>query len=894
MRQGFSVRPLVGRDAVLEAVLASLRRPGGHGAVVVADAGTGKSSLATAVAGKLKDRVDVHRIHTSSSLSTVPYGALAPLISDLDPGGTDSPLAVMRSLMGRLFPDGGYESSSAPLLIVDDADSLDEASGDLVMQLVASGRIRILLLTRRIAGLPAGLSNLVWEGVLSRHDLPPLSEPQVHELCVQVLDGPVLTSTSKDIARVSGGNPMLVLALLSETVRAESLVFRHGVWLLHEHVLPPEGRLGDLLRAQLSGLSTAERDVLEIIALAEPLPAAAVFSLGMHREVDALAEAKLVVVSGDPVRLLQLKHPLYGDVVRLLVPAARSARLRRRLLTVADPGDERGENLLRWTLWSLDCGADVPDAHLVAAAYRANNLFDSSSAFRLASAVKDPAYAMAARVQAARARHQEGKAEAARELIAGVTAAAADLTTLKMAVLIRVELHRMQQREDGGLSAIAEDWLAGVDRIEQAAGENLDSELTADIHSSRRGGRLLALTGRIGEGRFALAEDELRAILAAGQQASDDEAILIAKTLLAQILTDTGRAQTAYSLSLDAVTLLDRGGHRFMSYYQFVLYRHFRVLLWLGKWDEIHSTVQVGVSGIFGALVHVAGTVDLTEAIIHLRTNNPEAALGRLTAAVEGLRASDSEGLLTLASALGAFVAASSGQPILAEELLADAASREPRGLATQRLLARGYEAAARSLLSPEQQTADTLSRLADEAEHSGFVAVELELRYLSLSLGDMDGLNRLRKIAEDFEGPQAAVLARFARAVLDEDADELLRLGSDPVEPGWERLAGQCTAAAHSIAKAGGDHALLLRVQRVLSKQKGGTRPNNKAGVPVLTRRERDVAALVMQGYRNAEIAERLFLSVRTVEGHIYRTFEKLGISKREELKHELLARDN
>ena len=893
MRQGFNVRPPVGRDAVLEAVMESLRRPGGHGAVVVADAGTGKSSLATAVAGKMKDRADVHRIHTSSSLSTVPYGALAPLISDLDPGETDSPLAVMRSLMGRLFPDARYESATAPLLIVDDADSLDEASGDLVMQLVASGRIRVLLLTRRIAGLPAGLSNLVWEGVLSRHDLPPLTEAQVHELCVQVLDGPVLTSTSTDLARVSGGNPMLVLALLAETVRAESLVFRHGVWLLHEQMLPPEGRLGDLLRAQMSGLSTEERDALEIIALAEPLPAAAAFSLGLHRAVDSLTDAKLVVLSGDPVRLLRLKHPLYGDVVRRLVPAARSARLRRRLLTVSDPGADAGENLLRWVSWSLDCGADVPDSSLVAAAYRANNLFDSSSAFRLASAVKDPAYAMAARVQAARARFQDGKPEAARELIDGVSAAAADLTTLKMAILIRVELFRLQQTDDGGLSAIAADWLAGVDRIEESAGENAGSELAADILSSRRGGRLLDLTGRILEGRFGSAEEELRTILAAGLRAHDDEAVLIAKTLLAEILTETGRLQAAYSLSQDAVTMLDLGGHRFMAYYQFVLYRHLTVLLWLGKWDEIHSTIQIGVSGIFGALVHVAGVVDLTKAVTHLRTNDTKEALVSLSAAVEGLRTSDSEGLLTLALGLGAFVAASSGQPILAEELLADADSRKPRGAATYRLLAKGYETAARSILSPERQAAKTLSELADEAENAGFVSVELELRFLSLSLGDMEGLNRLQKIAEDFEGPQASVLGRFARAILDDDADELLLMGSDPVEPGWERLAGQCTAAAHRIAKAKGDHALLQRVQRVLSKQRGGTGSRTKAGIPLLTRRERDVAALVMQGYRNAEIAERLFLSVRTVEGHIYRTFEKLGISKREELKQELLARD-
>ncbi|MCC3266599.1 helix-turn-helix transcriptional regulator [Arthrobacter gengyunqii] len=892
MYRGFSVRPLVGRDEVLEAVTASVLRPGGHGAVVVADAGMGKSALAAAVAGSVKGRLDVHRIHTSASLSSVPYGALAPLISDLDSQETDSHLGVMRSLVRRLFPEGSYESSAAPLLIVDDADSLDEAAGDLLVQLVASGRIRVLLLARRMADIPTGLSNLVWEGLFSRHELPPLTEGHVHELCVQVLDGPVLTSTSTDFARVSGGNPMLVLALLSETVRAESLVFRHGVWLLHEQMLPPEGRLGDLLRAQLAVLSTEERDALEIIALAEPLPAAAAFDLGLHRAVDSLTEAKLVVISGDQVRLLRLLHPLYGDVVRQLVPAARSARLRRRLLTVFDPGSEEGDNLLRWVTWSLDCGVEVPDSSLLAAAYRANNLFDSPSAFRLASAVKGPAHATAARVQAARACYQEGNTEAAREMIAGATAAAADLTTLKMAVLIRVQLHRWKEDDDAGIAAIAADWLAGVDRIEESAGADADSELLADISSSRRGGRLLALTGRVAEGRFASAEDNLRDILAAALEAGDDEAILISKTLLAELLVQTGRSRAAYSLSRDAVALLDLGGQRFMSYYQFVLYRHLAVLLWLGEWEEIQSTIQLGVSGVFGALVHVAGAVDLTLAVMQLRHNDRTGALVHLSASVEGLRTSDSEGLLTLALALGAFIAASDGQPALAEELLADGASHEPRGAAPYRLLARGYEAAARFVLSMGREMHDALREVAGEAERAGFLAAELELRYLSLSLGDMEGLNRLRKIAEDFEGPQAQVLSRFARAVLDEDADELLRLGSDPVEPGWERLAGQCTAEAHRLAKASGDRALLQRVQRVLGKQ-GGTAPRTKVGVPLLTRRERDVAALVIQGYHNAEIAERLFLSVRTVEGHIYRTFEKLGISKREELKQELLARD-
>ena len=888
--QAAAARPFVGRKAVLEAVLASLLRPGGHGAVVVADAGMGKSALAGFLAEQLDARFPVHRIHTSASLSQVPYGALAPMISDMDPLNADSPLAVMRSLLRRLYPDRERpDPAAAPLLIVDDADALDEATADLLAQLVSSAQIRILLLARRITEVPAGLSNQVWEGVLSRHELQPLTEDQVHELCVQVLGGPVLTSTSADLTLAAGGNPMLVLALLTETMRAGSLVARNGVWLLQEHMLPPEGRLGDLLRAQLSGLTRDERDALEIIALAEPLPAATAFDLGLHRAVDALTEAKLVKISTGPSRLLQPLHPLYGEVVRRLVPAARSARLRQRLLASGAAGGT-ADNLLRWVSWSLDCGAEGSDAELVEAAYRANNAFDSAAALRAAGAVKGPEHALAARVQAARACYQDGDGGSARDLLDGVTEAAADLTTLKMAVLIRVQLYLQEQSEVSGLSGIAADWLAGVDRIE--AGGTPDAEVTADIISSRRGGRLLGLMGRISDGELQPAEEELTEILADARQAGDEEAILVAEALLAEVFTATGRVRGSYALTQDALAVLDRGGHRFMSYYHFVLQRHLAALLWLGDWDSLQTAAQHGTAGVFGALVRVAGVVDLAVAVMHLRRDNPAAALTSLSAAVEGLRTHDDEGMLPLALALGAFVAASVGRPEQAEKLLAEGTGLRPRGSAGYRLLSRGYSAGACSVLSMPRDAPKQLREFIDEAVQAGFIAVELELRILALMLGDLVGLGRLVKIAEEFEGPQAQAAGRLARAFLDEDVDELLRFGVEQVEPGWGRLAKRCSEEALRLARASGDRALLQRVQKALNKQNGQSPAQLlQTGAPLLTRRERDIAALVMQGYRNAEIAERLFLSVRTVEGHIYRTFEKLGISRREGLTQELLS---
>jgi len=51
------------------------------------------------------------------------------------------------------------------------------------------------------------------------------------------------------------------------------------------------------------------------------------------------------------------------------------------------------------------------------------------------------------------------------------------------------------------------------------------------------------------------------------------------------------------------------------------------------------------------------------------------------------------------------------------------------------------------------------------------------------------------------------------------------------------------------------------------------------------LTPREREIAELVAADQSNREIAEQLILSVRTVEGHVYRACFKLGVADRDEL---------
>ena len=59
----------------------------------------------------------------------------------------------------------------------------------------------------------------------------------------------------------------------------------------------------------------------------------------------------------------------------------------------------------------------------------------------------------------------------------------------------------------------------------------------------------------------------------------------------------------------------------------------------------------------------------------------------------------------------------------------------------------------------------------------------------------------------------------------------------------------------------------------------------------PTLTVREREVATLAGRGLSNRAIAERLVVSVHTVETHLARSYAKLGITRRAQLPEALAA---
>jgi DNA-binding NarL/FixJ family response regulator len=60
------------------------------------------------------------------------------------------------------------------------------------------------------------------------------------------------------------------------------------------------------------------------------------------------------------------------------------------------------------------------------------------------------------------------------------------------------------------------------------------------------------------------------------------------------------------------------------------------------------------------------------------------------------------------------------------------------------------------------------------------------------------------------------------------------------------------------------------------------GKSPRDRAQ---LSQREREIIVLIAQGYKNKEIAEKMFITEQTVKNHLHNIFDKLGVSDRLEL---------
>lgn len=146
------------------------------------------------------------------------------------------------------------------------------------------------------------------------------------------------------------------------------------------------------------------------------------------------------------------------------------------------------------------------------------------------------------------------------------------------------------------------------------------------------------------------------------------------------------------------------------------------------------------------------------------------------------------------------------------------------------------------------------------------------DLVLMDLSMAEMDGVEATRRIVAEDSAVRVVVLTSFGEETriveaLAAGAQGYLLKHIDPDD------LVDAVRAAHA-----GDAPLDPRAGRVLLEKHRARRP---AGGE-LTRREREVLALVGQGLANKQIARRLGIGERTVKAHLTSIFQRLGVTDR------------
>jgi DNA-binding CsgD family transcriptional regulator len=184
---------------------------------------------------------------------------------------------------------------------------------------------------------------------------------------------------------------------------------------------------------------------------------------------------------------------------------------------------------------------------------------------------------------------------------------------------------------------------------------------------------------------------------------------------------------------------------------------------------------------------------------------------------------------------------------------------------------------------------------IADQVKARDLVREQLALaertelpRTIGVALRDLAGLEPApRRI--DLLWEAVALLDRGIAAV--DLAGALVDLGGALRRAGYRTDAREPLRRGLDLAHRSGAEPLAAQARIELLAAGGRPRRPVVTGVGALTVAERRVAQLAAEGLTNREIAQRLFVTQRTVETHLNHTFQKLGVRRREDLADPLGA---
>lgn len=855
--------PLVGRLAELEAIHAALSR-GLAGIVLVGELGSGKTRLAREGIRQAEHRGhSSHWLTPTRSAATIPLGAFAHLL----PSGklSASPLDTL----GRISRSLDVPARGRKLVLgVDDAHLLDDLSATLVHQLAGTGRVFVVAVVRSGAAAPDPVTGLWKEGLAERLEVSPLSEPHVEDMLACVLRGPVSIPACQLIWGLSLGNPLLTREIVINGLETGGLSFDGHKWAWPGS-LTVTSRLADVVSTALGPLDDDEVAVLEVLAQGEPLEARIMEAMFPAELLSAIERRGLIVSCRDGSRLtLRLASPLHGHVLRESIPELRARATRRDLAAhLAATGARRRGDWLRIGALLLEFGGQAEPDSMLRVADEALAAHDHSLAEKAARASTDPAAAL----PLGHALYLQGRGEEALTVVADLAPEHLD------------ERGRVQA---AALRAQALCWSLG--RAAEAESALADPAL-ADIRSADMLASVRAAI-QLSSGRLSSALDTAATVLDSGN--ADPDAQLLAAMTASCAMAASGCSPDALGEPGRWVESATSPAAPLSSALSEVLPAHRFTVLLGGRLEDAAAEsdrayrsmlacrnlhAATGWAAMLGRTTLDCGMVTQARRWFHESlTLRPETShVGSRPACLAWMAEAQS----VLGDVPGAAVSLAR-----AEELHGPATRLYQTDLA----LARAWMWAADNDLASARSLA---THAAADAERQGQLAASVEALHTVVRFGGTAAVTAgLERLVGSVDGPMARAYAEHAVALARGDGAALEQVGGTFEGLGARLLAAEAVAEASVAYFARGRRGRSLSSGAAAQAQLsycGGARTPSLIGlkVPALTRRERQIAVLAAQGLPSRVIAERLDISVRTVDNHLQVTYGKLGISGRRAL---------
>ncbi|WP_269782092.1 LuxR C-terminal-related transcriptional regulator [Nocardioides sp. R-C-SC26] len=816
--------------------------------------GVGKSWLlgATAHAGDL-------RVWAMEALRGVPLAALGPVI---DPRAEATDPATRVALAHAAL-------RQVTTVLVDDIDHLDDVTAAVVAQARLRG-VRVVATVRTTDGvLPEAVRELAMSASTRVVVVHPFSVEETHDFATELLGGEVSPTLVDELWQRARGNALFIEQLVQQARLTGNLEVGPSGWLTRRSLgVPP--RLEAIVAEQVEALAPTSRELAILLAGVGRMDAALADALGFAAAATDLARVGIIEsteVAGQPS--LRFRHPLFGEV---LWQRVEDTERRARLGDYLDAAHDRLDPAHRAHL-AIDAGRDVGGDELLTAARAADAAGDVRQALDLAdAAVVRGADALTAASVKAAALLELGDADAAVSVLKdALEVAPAGLPAVQLALQLHdIELWTRFDVDAGTMALTT-----------QAA------RLPAEATWGREALRIAEANGLTYAGRAAEAVQRLDSL------PPDPERPAAFTALIA-----TSRAH--------ATTVLGDTG----------------------------TAIQIATTGHEDALRGAESTIPGARLVSLIIASHALCHHGHLSSSLDYARRAHAEAIEAGVLRARAWAALNVGNGWLHSGDLersetwarrALSAADEAKMVDCRRIALENLAICAGSQGRADE---DLQRQLRDASGGVGFLLHQTPIAHAWLvhASGAPGRAVRLLRDAQD-AAEQAGALSTVAwivheRLRMDDPTDTVATLarcpGSAPLLTARRSLArgledrdvraaetaaiGFAELGAWLSAAEAGAVAARLHVDvaesaswreraQTWATQVGGPRTPLLWHLrdPGLTPREREIALMAAGGASNIAIADRLTLSVRTVENHLSRAYDKLGVRSRHELTQAL-----